>query len=352
MRRGVPGEYEEHNGTMIMYPFRSDIWRDNAIHMQRYIVDLVEKLSKFEHVYLICSPRLLDKVKHLSSNSVSLLPMEYDDIWIRDTSPTFTYSNGKLICLDWKFNAWGGIKEGSYYPWDHDNALAQGIAEYFHLPCRKVPVVLEGGAIISDGNGTIFATRSVLLSRNRNPFKSKSYIENIILEATGDKQLIWIDQGLANDETNGHVDNVLSCISERDLCLAWTEDKNNPNYKRVHKALEILENCKNIEGKHYNIHLLPLPSMMKLSAAEANGLTHNPATLLRDTEFILPASYLNFYMMNDAVLLPSFNCKEDDIVAQILQGLIPNRKIMQVYSREPLLGGGGLHCILHEVPTL
>ncbi len=352
MRNGMPGEYELHNGTMIMYPFRSDIWRDNAIHMQRYIINLVEKISEYEHVYLICSPCLFDQVRHLSSASVSILPMDYDDIWVRDTAPTFTYSDGQLICIDWRFNAWGGAKEGSYSPWDSDNDLAKHIAKYLNLPCRKAPIVLEGGAIISDGNGTIFATRSVLLNRNRNPFKSKSYIENIILEETGSKQLIWVDQGLANDETNGHIDNILSCISENDLCLAWTDDKNNPNFRRVRKALEVLKNCRNIHGKHYNIHLLPLPSIMKLSAIEANGLTQNPSALLRDTDFILPASYLNFYMMNGAVLLPSFNCKEDDIVAQTLQALMPNRKIIQIYSREPLLGGGGLHCILHEVPAL
>lgn len=352
MRNGVPGEYELHNGTMIMFPFRTDIWRDDAIHMQRYIMGLVEQISEYERVYLICLPRLLDKVRHLASDTVRILPMEYDDIWVRDTAPTFTYSNGRLICLDWKFNAWGGAKEGSYFPWNFDNALAQRIAEHFNLRCKKVPIILEGGAIVSDGNGTIFATKSVLLNRNRNPFKSKSYIENVILESTGDKQFVWIDQGLANDETNGHIDNILSCIGKEDLCLAWTEDKKNPNFKRVHKAFEVLKNCKNADGKHYNIHFLPLPSKMKLSVTEASGLTYNPSALLRDTNFILPASYLNFYIMNNAVLLPSFNCKEDDIVAQILKGLMPNRKIIQIYSREPLLGGGGMHCILHEVPTL
>lgn len=350
MRSGIPGEYELHNGTMVMYPFRTDIWRDNAIHMQSYIIGLVKKISKYEHVYLICSPHLLNSVSYLASASVSLLPIDYDDIWIRDTAPTFTRYNGRLICLDWTFNAWGGAKEGSYSPWDNDNALAQKVANYFNLPCKKVPIVLEGGAIISDGNGTLFATRSVLLNRNRNPFKSKIEIENLIVEATGDKQIVWIDQGLANDETNGHVDNILSCISKNDLCLAWTEDKRNPNFKRVHKALEVLESCRDIDGKNYNIHLLPLPSTMKISIGEVSGLTYNPSALKRDEEFILPASYLNFYMLNNAVLIPSFQCKEDDVVAQKIHDLMPEREIVQIYSREPLLGGGGLHCVLHEVP--
>ncbi len=352
MRCGIPGEYEKHNGTMIMYPFRSDIWRDNAVHMQKYIIDLVKKISEYEKVYFICHPHFFNEVKYLASENVDIIKMDYDDIWIRDTSPTFAYSNGQLICLDWKFNAWGGRKEGSYYPWDSDNALSQKVSDYFRLPCIQVPVVLEGGAIISDGNGTIFATRSVLLNRNRNPFKSKEHIEEQILEATCDKQLIWIDQGLSNDETNGHIDNILSCISKTDLCLAWTDDEHNPNFKRLHKAFEILENCKNVYGEKYNLHLLPLPSEMRLSAEEARGITYNSSSLLRDIGFVLPASYLNFYMLNGAVLVPSFHSREDDLVAQMIQDLMPNRKVFQIFSREPLIGGGGLHCILHEVPQI
>ena len=348
---GTIGEFNDHQGTIAMFPFRKDIWRDNAIHMQNYIIELVSIISKYEPVYLFCQKNLIDKIKNISEN-VTIVIAEYDDIWARDIRPTFVNNNGKIECIDWRFNSWGGRKEGAYFPWDADDNFASAVSSYFGVKCNKINIVLEGGGIATDGNGTIFTTRSVLLNRNRNPFKRKEFIEDEILGATHDKRIVWLDQGLAYDETNGHIDNILSFVNYNELCLAWTDDKHNPNYQRIRKAFSILSNIKNLNGDKYKIHLIPLPPTQYMNEKEAKGLWQNPNALPRKNGDILPASYLNYYIFNGAVLIPSFGCNTDEQVKDIFRRIFPKKEIIQIYSREPLLGGGGIHCLLHEVPRL
>lgn len=342
-----PPEYCHHKGTIAMFPFRNDIWRNNAVEIQNYIIKLIKCISNFEHVYLIYHPCCKSIVSTINLPNVSLIEMKYNDIWARDISPTFVYNDGIINCINWSFNAWGGKKEGAYSPWDDDNDFPKQIAKYFDIPLINVNLTLEGGAIIPDGNGTIFTTRSVLLNRNRNPFKSKEYVETLLKKNLGVEKVIWIKQGLATDETNGHVDNILSVIRPGELCVSWTDDKSNPNYKRVHDIYNVISN-------EYNgiIHKIPLPSSQYMTIEESSGIVSNPNSIPRNAGDLLPASYLNFYYVNGGVIMPSFNCKEDSEVLSIFQQLFPDRKVMQIYSREPLLGGGGIHCLLHEIPEM
>lgn len=342
-----PAEYSSHHATIAMLPFRNDIWRNNARNMQRYILDLVKIVSKFELVYLIYDNRCEISEKELQYDNVIPIKMKYDDIWARDISPTFVYIDDKLTCLNWKFNAWGGKSEGAYFPWDDDNEFSINIARYLNLPVINVPLTLEGGAIISDGLGTVFTTQSVLLNRNRNPFKSKQYVETVLKDKLGAENIIWLKQGLATDETNGHIDNVLSVISNNEICISWTDNKQNSNYKRVRSILDILQN----EYKG-TIHKINLPPPQYMTEEEANGIISNPNALPRKAGDLLPASYLNFYFVNGGVIVPIFDCPSDKEAIMQFERMFPNKKIVPVYSREPLLGGGGIHCLLHEIPTL
>lgn len=348
---GLIGEFEHHYGTIVMFPIRNDIWRNNAVYMQNYILELISIISKYEPVFLFCQELYIDNLGVLPNN-VTVINSKYDDIWARDIGPTFVRDKGKIQCIDWKFNAWGGRKEGAYFPWNFDDNFASVVASYFSLPCNRVNIVLEGGGIISDGSGTIFTTKSVLLNRNRNPFKKKEFIEEKILSATHDKRIIWIDQGLAYDETNGHIDNILSFVNHNELCLAWTDDKKNPSYHRLKKAFEIISNITTLNGDKYKIHLIPLPPTQYMGEEEANGLMVHQDALPRNAGDVLPASYLNYYLINGAVLIPTFDCDIDDYVKSMFEKIFPERDVIQVYSREPLLGGGGIHCLLHEVPVL
>jgi agmatine deiminase len=351
MNNGLIGEFERHYGTIAIFPFRNDIWRDNAIHMQKYILNLISIISRYEPVLLFSKKELTDKIGSIPDN-VTIINSEYDDIWARDICPTFIRLNKKIKCIDWKFNAWGGKKEGAYFPWNADDNFASVVSSYLKLPCNRVNIVLEGGGIISDGNGTIFTTKSVLLNRNRNPFKNKESIEKEILSATHDKYIIWLDQGLAYDETNGHIDNLLSFVNKNEICLAWTEDRHNPNYLRIKKAYDVLSNITNSAGNRYKIHLIPLPPMQYMDEKESSGLWVHSDALSRRAGDVLPASYLNYYIINDAVLIPSFGCATDKTVKDMFENIFPERDVIQVYSREPLLGGGGIHCLFHEIPLM
>lgn len=350
-KKGMVGEYQKHHGTIAMLPFRKDIWRNDAIEMQKYIINLTHIISRYEKVYLFCHPDInLDKI--MLPKDILIIRSLYDDIWARDICPTFIRNDKTIECIDWKFNSWGGEKEGAYIPWDKDDAFPSIISEFLNLKRKRVDIVLEGGSIVTDGNGTIFTTRSVLLNRNRNPFKSKDYIEKKILDATFDKRIVWLDQGLADDETNGHIDNILSFVNQNELCLAFTEDKNNPNYERLKRAYNILHNISDLNGIKYKINLIPLPPTQYMVKDEEKGLNHSATSIHRKAGDILPASYLNYYMINGAVLIPSFGCDLDDKVKKIFEKIFYDREVIQIYSREPLLGGGGIHCIVHEIPEL
>ena len=341
-------EFETHSGTIAMFPFRTDIWRDDGRYMQDYVLELVYVISKYEPVFLVCRPSDLEQLNKIAENhNITLLSLPYDDIWARDIGPTFIEKNNKIECISWKFNAWGGRKEGSYYPWDQDDAFAENFAKYLGIPCSRSPLVLEGGAILTDGCGTLFATRSVLLNRNRNPFKSAEYVEALLKDTLNLEKIVWIKQGLALDETNGHIDNLMSIVRPHEVCLAWTDDPDNPNFKRVRTAYKTL-----LSEYECIVHKVPLPTLQLMSKEESLGLTNNINAIDRNAGDVLPASYLNYYVVNNGVIVPSFGCKEDNTAFDILATVYPDRTIEQVYSHEPLLGGGGIHCILHEIPQL
>lgn len=143
----------------------------------------------------------------------------------------------------------------------------------------------------------------------------------------------------------------MSFVSSTDICLAWTNDRNNPNYPRLRQIEKTLTNLTNLNGEHYIIHRIPLPSLQYMTEEESDGLC-KANSIDRNAGDVLPASYLNFYMINGAVLIPSFGCDTDEIAFNCFKDIFTNRDIIQIYSREPLLGGGGIHCLLHEVPII
>ncbi len=338
-------EFIQHAGTIMMFPSRGDIWRSDAYFMQKYIIDLAKIISKFEHVYLFCEPKNYHKVLFLESEQITIVQAEYDDIWARDICPTFISRNGTIKCIDWKFNAWGGKKQAAYFPWEKDNVFASFVSSYFGYENIKIPLTCEGGAIITDGAGTLFTTDSVLCNSNRNPFKTKKSIELILKDTLNIKQVIWLKQGLFKDETNGHIDNILTVARSGEVCLSWTDDLNNPNYKRVREMYDTIQS--QYIGKIYKI---PLPEMQYLTYEEARDLKNNDNSLDRTAGMVLPASYVNIHYVNGGVIIPAFNSPMDSIVYDRYKKIFFDREVVQVFSREPLIGGGGIHCLLKDLP--
>ncbi|GHV06563.1 putative agmatine deiminase 2 [Clostridia bacterium] len=342
------GEHEKHYGTIIMFPERKDIWRDNAVHAQQLILDLANTIIGYEDVIFCVKPHLRGLVRDRLDSRVQIFEVDYDDIWARDIAPNFVVSQSEIRAVCWNFNSWGGLKEGAYYPWDKDAAFAKALSDYLGIKQYIInDVVLEGGAVIADGTGTIYTTKNVLLNKNRNPGMALRQIEDYLYEYFCADRIVWFEDGLALDETNGHVDNLCSIVRPSELCMAWTDDANDPQFDVSRKALSVL----NASGTVRVLYKMPMPSPQFITANEEYGLEQTSTSTHRIEGFQLVPSYINYYLINGAVIFPTFQCDEDADALNIIERVFPDREIIPFYAREPLIGGGGFHCILHEIPS-
>lgn len=283
--------------------------------------------------------------------------MEQNDSWFRDTGnqniilgPTFLKKGPVIRGVDWIFNAWGGIDGGCYSDWSDDKLIAEKILSYCKCDRYPADLILEGGSIHTDGEGTIITTEECLLNRNRNPTLTKAQIEKKVLSYTGCKKMIWLPLGLFGDiDTNGHVDNICAFIRPAEVVLCWTDDVNDPQYEISRKAEEVLLNSEDAKGRKLKIHKIPMPTTLIRTQEEVDGLTFEDGTIKRFCGR-MPGSYVNFYLGNGGIVLPKFNVPTDDIVVEIFKKIMPDYKIVSVESREILLGGGNIHCITQQMP--
>ena len=213
------------------------------------------------------------------------------------------------------------------------------------------PFVLEGGAIHSDGQGTILVTESCLLSPGRNPHLSKEEIENTLLESLGAEKVIWLPYGIYQDETNEHVDNVAAFVGPAELVLAWTDDESDPQYAMSKADLELLEQETDAKCRRFTIHKLPIPAIHQVVTKEdLPGYIYEEGEEERYAGERLAASYINFYIANKTVLVPQFQDKNDQVALDILSKCFPDRKVVGISARDILLGGGNIHCITQQIP--
>lgn len=277
----MPAEWERHAACLILYPHNAATFRDNCVPAQYQVLEVARAIATHgnENVLLFCNSersanelraKLTDKDERIS---VELCPS--DDTWARDTGPTFVIQESsnecELVGISWDFNAYGGEKEGCYWPCETDKQVAKRMCQVLSrrldmtIPTRAVPIVLEGGSIHTDGEGTILTTEECLLNPNRNPRLSKRDIETTVLSALGCTKVIWLPFGLAaDDDTNGHVDN-LACFSQPGhVVLSWTDDAEGDaeNYMRCRRAMEVLEKETDAKGRPLTIHKLHLPPPM------------------------------------------------------------------------------------------
>ena len=350
LRKYLPSEFSSHEGTIAMLPYRTDIWRDNAMHAQRLVLEIVDIISRHEKVYLcVYKEKIAIDLPQFNANVV-VIDVPYDDIWARDISPLFLIANEQLTGANFQFNAWGGKEEGSYYPWDNDANFADNICDFLSVDSLLIDFVVEGGALAHNGVKLIITTESVLLNKNRNPFATKKDFEVVFHDYFGIEKVIWLNRGFFFDETDGHVDVFLNFIDEHNLFLAWTDDRNNPQYNVLHEAYLKLSNETAVDGKPLNVHKLLMPSPMEISECEAAGIVQHQNAIKRTPAMKLYPTYNNAYIFNDGVLVPTFNCPEDDCAVNLYRKHFPGRTIFPLYSKEILIGGGNYHCILHEIP--
>ncbi|HSP02599.1 MAG TPA: agmatine deiminase [Acidimicrobiales bacterium] len=347
----MPGEFERHLGTWMVWPERPDNWRLGAKPAQDAFVAVATAIAAAEPVTMAVSARQYANCRSSLPAHVRVVEMANDDSWMRDIGPTFVVDDrGGLRGVDWVFNAWGGLVDGLYFPWDLDDAVAQKVCEIEGADRYRATIVLEGGSIHSDGEGTLFVTEECLLSRGRNPGLSKAEIERELVAYTRAEKVLWLDRGVHLDETNGHVDNLVNVVRPGLVLLTWTDDASDPQHEISADARRRLESWTDARGRSIEVLTLPSPGPVHITEEESAGVDAVDGTLPRLPGDRLAASYANAYLCNGRVVVPLLDERVDDEALDVYGKAFPDRDIVGVPAREVLLGGGNIHCITQQVP--
>lgn len=349
----MPSELAPHRCTYVLWPEREDNWRNNAEDGQAVFKQVIQTIAKYEPVVVGTNTSQYLHLLEMNMENVQIVEISNNDSWVRDTGATFVVNNqGDMRAIDWKFNAYGGLVNGLYFPWDQDDYIAPKMAaiekvDYYHLG----DFVLEGGSVHSDGEGTILTTEECLLDPGRNPDLTKEQIEAKLKEYLGAEKVLWIPQGIYMDEdTNGHVDNICQFVAPGKVVLAWEDNEADPQHARSQAALDYLESVTDARGRKLEVVKIHVPDPVTIRQEEADHVDVVEGTFPRREGDRLPASYINYYNCNGAIILPTFNDEHDQAAIDTLQALFPDKVIEPIYAREILLGGGNIHCITQQVP--
>ena len=334
----MPPEWDPHECCWMQWPheFKDknsykeiESWSHFDFEKGRYKWAEVSKaISKFEKVNMIVHPEDIEIAKKLLHNSVNIYEFKNDDCWARDSGATFLINDqNKLGGVDWEFNGWG-----KFSPHDSDNKIAKFMINESSATYFKSPMVLEGGSIHVDGTGTLITTEQCLLNKNRNPDLTKEKIEDNIKKYLNIKKIIWLKHG-TDEGTDGHVDNIACFVDQSKVLELSCYDKQDPFYEKINQNLEILKTSRNAND-------LPL-EIIEIEMSYKRLIPN-------DNE---PSSYINFYIANNGIVMPSFDDEKADRNAQnIIQSIFPKRKVIAINGIDISLGGGNIHCITQQQP--
>ncbi len=337
-----PAEWVPHAATWVSWPRPEGISFPGFYHRSiRDVVRVIGAITAFEPVHLnvpnenyvrIVRKTLRDAGVPLARVVLHQIPT--NECWTRDHGPAFVQRTRRgttdTAIVDWGFNAWGG----KYPPWDADDAVPTKVAAELSLPVFNADIVMEGGAVDVNGEGTILTTTSCLLNRNRNPQCSKNEIEGLLKAYYGQRHVIWLGEGIEGDDTDGHVDDLARFIDARTIVTAVETDPADANYKLLASNRRRLSRARDAEGRPFEIVELPMPRPVVFE-----GLR-------------LPATYVNFYFVNGALLVPTFGDRERDTAAlRILRGVVKKRKVVGVDCRALIWGLGAIHCLTQQQPA-
>ncbi len=349
----MPAEYERHDGCILIFPERSDSWQYGGYAARKAFVQVAEAIAESEHVTVCAGEAQYDNARALLSERIRVVEMSSNDAWARDYCPTFVKNDkGDVRGIDWGFNAWGGLYDGLYFPWDKDNRMARKLCDLLDLDVYdKRDFILEGGSIHVDGEGTCMVTESCLLSQGRNPRLARAEIEENLKAYLNVSKILWLPCGIYGDETNEHVDNICAFTAPGHVVLAWTEDETDVQYAMSAACLTYLEQAVDARGRRLAVHKLPLPRPVTITEEECRGLDSCWDEPTRMPGERLAASYVNFYIANKSVVMPGFGDPADEKAKEVLQELFPDRRVVQIYARDILIGGGNIHCITQQIPS-
>jgi agmatine deiminase len=333
-RFAMPAEWERHARTWMQWPCRVQAWgnpENMALARQAY-GEVARAIAKFEPVTMVVRPQDKNEAQLVLGSRIQLFEAPIDDSWARDSGPTFlTDGDGGRAGIQWRFNAWGT----KYTPFDSDASVATKILKSMDLKVYECPLTVEGGAIHVDGRGTLLVTEQCLLNENRNPELTRQQIEARLALYLGILRVIWLGDGLKEDETDGHVDNVACFAPGGRVLLSMPRDKSDPNYPAMADNLARLLQSYDAVGRKLEVVELPM--------ADETRSRHDGTRL--------EMSYVNFYLANGALIMPAFDDKADEEAKRILADVFPDRQIVQLNANAIIEGGGGIHCITQQQPA-
>jgi agmatine deiminase len=333
----MPAEWEPHAATWLSWPRREGIsFPDSFDCVLPALRAMVEALIESEQVCInICNgaheAEARKVLRRLPMERISFHLVPTNEPWCRDHGPIFLTRNAepKLAVVDWNYNAWGN----KYPPFDLDEVVPTRIAGELKIPVFYPRIILEGGSIDVNGAGALLTTESCLLNKNRNPNLSRDEIEQRLRDYLGVRDILWLGDGIAGDDTDGHIDDLTRFVSERTVMTVIEENRDDENYQPLQENLARLHEMK-IGGSAIDVITLPMPRK-----------------IVREGQR-LPASYANFYIANSCVLVPRFTDSADEIGLSVLRECFPNRRVIGIDSRELIWGLGAFHCLTQQQPAV
>jgi agmatine deiminase len=336
----MPAEWAPHRATWLSWPHNQETWPAQLERVREAWVQMILALSQREKVYLLVNdyPMRQDVTLRLKTagavmENVTFVEIPTIDVWMRDYGPTFVVRNqpdDRLAINDWIFNGWGG----KYKAYEQDDQVAKSIAELLAVPVFAHALVLEGGAIEVNGTGICLTTEQCLLNKNRNPHLSRAEIEQFLRESLGVSQIIWLGDGVAGDDTDGHIDDIARFVNATTIVCAVEGDPKDANYAPLQENLERLQGARGEGGSKFDVITLPSPHPVIFQGAR------------------LPASYANFYIANDVVLVPIFDDPGDQKALGIVGELFSTRKAVGIRCTDVVAGLGAIHCVTQQEPQI
>ncbi|KAA1174974.1 agmatine deiminase family protein [Marinobacter salinexigens] len=342
-RRVLPAEWAPQSAVMLTWPHPGTDWADILTEVEPVFLEIAKAVLRFEHLVISCEhvARLQELERELTAYTrrhglpgrVLAVPAPANDTWARDHGPITVLENGEDIILDFRFNAWG-----NKFPWEKDNALNEHIANagtFGRSQLQAVDFILEGGSIESDGQGTILTTSECLLAPSRNPSLDRSAIEQLLGEVLGTDRILWLNHGyLAGDDTDSHIDTLARFCAPDHISYVACPDVADEHYSALAAMEEELREFRQPDGSPYRLTALPWPDAIYDEEGER-----------------LPATYANFLIIDDAVLLPVYGVPQDGQAVTVLQGIFPDREIIPINCRPLVYQHGSLHCVTMQIPA-
>ena len=335
----MPAEWEPHAGTWLAWPHNRETWPGQDMsQIEAVTIHIIRTLHTSETVHLLVNSedqvhKLQEKIQQerLNLDTLQLHVIPTDDAWIRDYGPNFLVrpspQGNEMAANLWKFDSWG-----EKYEWQQDARAGRAITEYLNCPHFDPGIVLEGGAIEVNGQGTCITTEQCLLNPNRNGGLSKLEMEGYLRNHLGAQHILWCRGELEGDDTDGHIDNLVRFVNTNTVLCSWEEDVTDPNHACLNANVELLKKSTDQNGHALQIELLPMPGRVIVDGTR------------------VPASYANFYIANKSVLLPTYNHPNDAVAQSLLQKHFPDREVVGIPCDIFVMGLGGIHCVTQQQP--